>query len=87
MPHGIRDAVGGALGLALLLVFLFAIDERIRLWVSHVGLDVRNIRWNRLPSVLSDALVEVTHGYGMQDWLLATFLAVSLLLVWLMLRT
>ena len=87
MPHGIREVVGGTLGLALLLLVLFAVDERIRPLVWQFGRDVLNTRWSRLPSVLSAAVVDGVHGYGIQGELLATFLAVTLVLVWLMLRS
>ena len=86
MPHGIRETVGWVLGFAVLLIVVSAVDGGIRHRLSRLGSDVWGTRWSDRVSLLGDTLVDAVRGQGIESGLLATFLAVAVVLVWLMTR-
>ena len=87
MAQGIRETVGWVLSFAVLVVLLYAVDGRIRHRLSQLGRDVMTVRWSDQLNAWGDAMGAVVRSQGLEGGLLATFLVVSLLLVWLMLRT
>ena len=87
MPHGIRETVGWVLSFAVLLIVLYAVGGGTRQRLSRLGSDVLSTRWSDRLSPMGDALVDAVRGQGIESGLLATFLAVAVLLVWLMVRS
>ncbi len=87
MPHGIRG-VGWVFSFAVLLLVLFGLDgwTRQRL-LSRLDSDLLSVRWSDQLRSLGDALVDVVRGLGFEDGLLATFLVVTVVLVWRMMRS
>ena len=84
---GSRETVGWVLGFAVLLIVLYAVDGGIRHRLSRLGSDLLGARWSDRLSPLGDALVDVVRGQGIGGGLLATFLVVAVVLVWLMTRS
>ena len=87
MPHGIRETAGWVLGFAVLLLVLFAVDAWTRHRLSRLGSDLLGVRWSDRLSGLADALGDVVRGQGIEGGLLATFVVVAVVLVWLMVRS
>ena len=87
MPHGMREAVGWLLSFAVLLLVLFAVDAWTRHRLSRLGSDLLGARWSERLSSLGDALGDVVRDQGIEGGLLATFVVVAVLLVWLMVRS
>ena len=87
MPHGIRETVGWLLGFAALLIVVFAVDGSTRQRLSRLGGDLLGVRWSDRLSSLGDALGDVVRAQGIEGGLLAVFLVVAVLLVWLMMRS
>ena len=86
MPHGIRETVGWVLGFAVVLLVLFTVDGWTRNRLSQLGSDLSGVRWRDRLSSLNGALADVVRGQEIEGALLATFLVVAVLLVWLMVR-
>ena len=86
MPHGIRETVGWVLGFAVLLIVLYAVDGGIRHRLWRSGDDLFGVRWSNRLSAVGDAAADAVRGQGIEGALLATFLVVAVLLVWLMVR-
>ena len=87
MSHGIREVVGWVLSFAVLLIIVFGSDRGIGDRLLRLGSDVLGVRWSSRLSALGDALVDVWPGQGIEGGLLAAFLMVAVLLVWLMVRS
>lgn len=86
MPHGIRESVGWVLGIAVLLIVLYAVDGGTRYRLSRLGSDLLGVRWSDRLSQSGHALVDAVRGQGIEGGLLASFLVVAVLLTWLMTR-
>ncbi len=87
MPHGIREAVGWVLGLAVLLLVLYVVDGWTRYRLSRLYSDLLGARWSDRLSSLGNALGDVVLGQGIEGWLLTTFVMVAVVLVWRMMRS
>ena len=87
MSHGIREVVGWVLSFAVLLIIVFGSDRGIGDRLLRLGSDLLGVRWSSRLSALGDALVDVGPGQGIEGGLLAAFLMVAVLLVWLMVRS
>ena len=87
MSPGIREVVGWVFSFAVLLIIVFASDRDIGHRLSRLGGDVLGVRWSSRLSALGDALVDVVPRHGIEGGLLATFLVVTVMLVWLMVRS
>ena len=87
MPHGLRETVGWVLGFAALLIVVYAVDGGIRGRLSRLPSDLLGLRWSERLSSLGNALGDVVRAQGIEGGLLATFLVITVLLVWLMMRS
>ena len=87
MPHGLRETVGWVLGFAVLLIVVSAVDGGIRGRLSRLPSDLLGLRWSERLSSLGNALGDVVRAQGIEGGLLATFLVITVLLVWLMMRS
>ena len=87
MPHGLRETVGWVLGFAALLIVVYAVDGGIRDRLSRLPSDLLGVRWSERLSSLGNALGDVVRAQGIEGGLLATFLVITVLLVWLMMRS
>ncbi len=87
MPHGFRETVGWVLGFAVLLIVVYAVDGGIRHRLSRLPSDLLGVRLSERLSSLGDALGDVVRAQGIEGGLLATFLVVAVVLVWLMIRS
>jgi len=88
MPHGIRETVGWVLGFGVLLLVLYVVvDGWTRRRLSRLYSDLLGARWSDRLSSLGNALGDVVRAQGIEGGLLATFLVITVLLVWLMMRS